>query len=256
MSHRPRFLVTILALATTLFIAAPAQADRRIFGYVYPYQTLPKGGMELEHYLDLGLAAWDNPATTEVEKDWSRAKWKHQVEVEYGITDRLDFGFYNVFSQSPYGTMKYDGAKLRSRYRFGEVGQYPVDLAIYGELQYMGSYAKAEQMIILGKRIGRLELSFNLRGEQEFAFSDQEWVYELLPLAGVGFHVLPFLALSLEYMGKVEFEAGEREVVNYLGPSISVAGRNFYWTLAVQPQLGNEEGQPRIQIRSLFGITL
>jgi len=256
MTHRSRLLLTVLSFATAFLIAPAVHADRRIFGYVYPYQTLPQGGLELEHYLDLGLAGWDNPATATVEKAWSKPSWQHQIELEYGITDHLDFGFYNVFSQDPFGTMKFDGVKLRSRYRLGEVGDHLLDTAIYGELEYYGDKAAAEEMIILGKRAGRLEVSLNLRAEQEYQFSGREMEFEFLPVLGVGYHLTPAVALSLEYLGTFSIEDEQSKFVSYLGPSLSVAGRNFFWTLAVQPQLGNEAGLARIQIRSLFGITL
>ena len=53
----------IIALAGSLLLAGPARADRRIFAFTYPYMTLPGGSFEMEHYLDLGLQGWDDPAT-------------------------------------------------------------------------------------------------------------------------------------------------------------------------------------------------
>ena len=256
MTHRSRIPFILLFLLPMLLVAAEAKADRRIFGYVYPALTLPQGGLELEHYADLGLAGWDDPATPGVEHAWSRPAWRHQIELEYGITDHLDFGFYNVFSQDPFGALRFDGVKLRSRYRLGEVGDHWMDTALYGELEYYGDEVAAEEMIILGKRVGRLEIAFNLVGEQEYSAATKEMEYAFKPALGVGFHVTPWLALSLEYHGELAFEDEEVEFVSYLGPSLSVAGRNFFWTLAVLPQIGNEAGLARIQLRSLFGITL
>lgn len=249
-----RSIFMIATLAGILAFPTIGKADRRIFGYTYPYQTLPKGMLELEHYLDLGLAGWDNPTTLTIEDTWSAPDWRHQLEFEYGITDHLDFGFYNVFRQKPYSTLQYEGLKVRSRYRFGEQGQRIVDPAIYLEAAYSGTAVKLEQMLILSKILGNFELTINAKVEQEYGFKDKKWEYEVLPLVGIGYHFNHHLALSLEYYGKLKVEAGEMEYyVSYLGPAISVAGNQFFWTVAVQPQLGDRTGLATIQIRSLFG---
>ena len=83
-----------LALIAILLVPNSSKADRRIFGFTYPYQTLPEGSRELEHYLDMKINDWDNPNTTAKEDEWTEVDWKHQIEFEYGITDHLDFGFY------------------------------------------------------------------------------------------------------------------------------------------------------------------
>ena len=252
-----RLLTTILLFALSFSSIAGSQADRRIFGYTYPYMTLPKGTLELEHYLDIGLNKWDNSATPDLEESWTQVDWKHQIEFEYGITDRLDFGFYNVFSQKPYGTFSYDGLKLRSRYRFLDPGALFIDPAIYLEVGYFGEEIKFEEMIILAKHLGNFELAFNAKAEQEIILEDKSWEYELLPLVGVGYHFNHNFALSLEYYGKLKIEQGEVEYfVSYLGPALSVAGGNFYWTVAIQPQLGTRDSLAAVQIRSLFGAIL
>jgi hypothetical protein len=249
-----RSVFVIATLFGLLTFPTTGKADRRIFGYTYPYQTLPKGMLELEHYLDLGLADWDNPATAAIEDSWSAPDWRHQLEFEYGITDHLDFGFYNVFRQKPYGTLQYEGLKVRSRYRFGEQGQRAIDPAIYLEAAYSGGAVKFEQMLILSKILGNFELTVNAKFEQEYGFKDKAWEYEALPLMGIGYHFSHHLALSLEYYGKLKIEEGSVEYfVSYLGPAISVAGNQFFWTIAVQPQLGDRAGLATIQLRSLFG---
>ncbi len=251
-------ILSLSLVAFGLFLALPeAKADRRIFGYTYPYMTLPKGAFELEHYLDMDLNGWDDPNTPKTEHEWTEVDWRHQVEFEYGITDNLDFGLYNVFSQKPYENFAYDGLKLRSRYRFGERGEYGLDPAIYSEVGYFGDEVKLEQMLILSKVIDKWELSFNLKGEQEYKIKDKEWEFEVLPLFGFGYHFNEHVALSLEYYGQLKIEEGEIEYyANYFGPALSVAGGPFFWTLAVQPQLGARDSIAAVQIRSLFGIQI
>jgi len=251
-----RIAVFASALACALAVASPARADRRIFAFTYPYMTLPKGSFELEHYLDLGLNNWDNPATPDViERDWTKPAWQHQVEFEYGITDRLDFGFYNVFTQDPYGAMRFDGVKARSRYRFADPGVHPVDVGTYLEFSYFGDEIEIEQKIILSKILGRVEIAFNGTIEEGLELGNQEWEYLVTPSLGVGYHLTPGFALTVEYVGRIKIEEEKVDYfVSYLGPGLSVAAGPFYWTLASEWQLGKRSSLAAIQVRSLLGI--
>jgi hypothetical protein len=250
----------VVFVVATLGVALPARADRRIFAYTYPYMTLPQGSVELEHYLDLGLrgptVAWEGPTTTATQRNWLHPTWQHQVEVEYGITDRLDFGFYNVFQQDASGELHFEGVKLRSRYRFADPGVYPVDTGVYLEYVYFGEMMEVEERLILSKILGRVEVAFNLMAEQELELGPKEWEYVFTPSLGVGYHFSPAFAAGLEYVGRMVVEEEEVEYyVNYVGPTVSVASGPFYWTLTAQAQLGHRN-LAGVQIRSLFGIVL
>jgi len=252
-------ICTVLLVALALPLAA--RADRRIFAYTYPYMTLPKGSLEMEHYLDLGLrgptVAWDGPVSPTAPVDYTHPTYLHQVELEYGITDRLDFGFYNVFAQDPSGVFKFDGVKLRSRYRFGDPGLHFVDPAVYLEFVYFGDEIEIEQKLILSKILGKVEVAFNLTLEEELELGAKEWEYVVLPSVAIGYHFTPGFAVGLEYVGRMQIEEEEVEsYVSYLGPCISVASGPFYWTLAAEPQLGRRTSMAAVQIRSILGIVL
>ena len=243
-------------LAAVISVPSSAFADRRIFGFTYPYMTLPRGSFEIEHYLDLGLGGWDNPATPQIERDWTHPAWQHQVELEYGITDRLDFGFYNVFVQDPFGNLRFEGTKLRSRYRFADPGVFPIDTSVYLEASYFGDEIEIEQRLILSRFFGRLEMTANFTAEQGFEIDGHEWEHLITPSLGIGLHVSPGLAVTLEYVGRMQISEENVHYTSYLGPGISVAGGPFYWTLTAQPQLGNRRSLAAVQIRSIFGIFL
>jgi hypothetical protein len=238
--------------------SSSALADRRIFAYSYPYMTLPEGTMELEHYLDGAWVAADDPATSSLLEDDLKIAWKHQVEFEYAITDRLDFGFYNVFAQKPYGTLSYEGVKLRSRYRFGDPGRFLVDPAIYFEAAYSGKDVKLEQILIFSRQFGAVETALNLKFEEKIkgVGGANEFVFEFIPSAGVGYHVSHRLSIGLEYLAKVEKESGEAPDFNhYAGPTVSVMGTRFWWTVAFQPQLRFDRKEGALyQARSIFAV--
>ena len=62
------------ALAATL--SSPAQAGERFLGWSYGADTVPQGGVELEHYLTV---------ETHHEAGALVPEWVHQVELEYGL---------------------------------------------------------------------------------------------------------------------------------------------------------------------------
>lgn len=239
-------------------VAPEAKADRRIFGYSYPYMTLPKGGLEVEHYLDAKFAPADDPDTeTEVE-DKVRPSYRHQIEVEYAITDHWDFGVYQVFEQKAHKDFTYKGSKLRSRYRFGEQGDWFVDPSIYGEVIYYGDTAKIEEILILSKAIKSLEMSLNLKYEQEFDLDgDDDMVHEIVPSFGIGYHFAEWFAASAEYFGKQKIKDGETgDMGHFAGPSISVQGKKFWWTLSYVHQVSGHDSHADFQVRSIFAVLL
>jgi hypothetical protein len=254
-------IATCSLLLAALALARPAHADRRIFAYTYPTMTLPQGSFEMEHYLDLGLrgptVAWDGPLSPSAPKDFTHPTWLHQVAFEYGITDRLDFGFYNVFQQDPSGAFNFEVVKLRSRYRFGDPGEHWVDPAVYLELVYFGQDIEIEQKLILSKIVGKVEMAFNLTVEEELELDNKEWEYVAMPSLAIGYHFKPGLAVGLEYVGRMQIAEEEVEsFVSYLGPCLSVASGPFYWTVAAEPQLGRRTSMAAVQIRSILGIVL
>ena len=249
-----RLSQAILVLAL-LSIPLVASADRRIFGKTYPYMTLPKGGFEIETYIDADLRRVDDPDTWLIENGY-RPSWTLQVEFEYGITDRLDFGFYTVFRQKAYDDFEFRGVKLRTRYRLFDEGVLPVDIAPYGEVIYYSNEAKLEEILILSRKFGSLETAVNFKIEQEFKFGpEMEFKFEFVPSAGVGYHFNKHFSLGIEWYGKLEVEDGEaEEFVNFLGPAISVAGNHFFWTVLFAAQLNELEDGAAFQARSLFGV--
>src|SRR5436309_2948127 len=107
-------------LAMMLLIASTprtAHADRRSFFQTYEYQTMNKGGVELELWNEQDRPDFGSAATG----------LQFQLEIEYGITDRWDIALYQILSQPPPtmttpGVLAYDATKIETRYRFAERG--------------------------------------------------------------------------------------------------------------------------------------
>jgi len=163
-----RLMVAAPVLCAGLAAAPAARANPRPLPFTYVYETLPHGDAEVELYTDLTpqrLLDADGNA------GWHLAS-QFQLEVEYGITDRLELGLYLTlqpvdldFPGAPdigEGT----GIKQRLRYRFADAGVWPVDVAIYGELSENQREIELEGKVILQRRVGAFRLVANLWAER------------------------------------------------------------------------------------------
>src|SRR3954470_19019715 len=126
-------------LAGLLCAAFPsiAVANPHPLPYSDPYQTLPKGKIEVEEIADL------IPMRVAREKDdgtrdaVTAVRSQLQTELELGVSDRLELALYFSFHQSATAdtpAMRFDGLKQRLRYRFAEEGDLPVDMGVYLEM--------------------------------------------------------------------------------------------------------------------------
>lgn len=222
-----------------------ALAGERTFAHSYGYGTLPKGGVEVEHYATVSLPEGVDPA------------WEHQIELEYGITDRLEGGLYVVGEQAGEGPFTYSAWKARLRYRFGSAGVGIIDPAIY--LEYIGSPTFEEHGIeaklILEKDVQKLVTALNL--EYKVEFGEGEIEHEIEPTLGAGYRITPAFTLGVE--GKVEIEPAEGEVLAFVGPSVHLAGEGgkLWWTVAALAPIGEEAAEhDGVIVRSLVALNL
>src|SRR5262249_58078484 len=103
--------------------------------------------MEIEQYIDT------TPLKTGDPKDPGGQVWDQryvlQTEFEYGITDRLELGLYLVFANDTGGPLAFDGTKQRLRFRLAEQGEWPIDVALYGEVAEFHDEFELEEKVIL-----------------------------------------------------------------------------------------------------------
>ena len=89
--------------------------------------------------------------------------------------------------------------------RLAEAGEWPVDIALYGELVEYTTEFEIEAKIILEKRFGKLRVAANAWAEREFYYSinQQDWI--LNPTVGLTYQLTPAVHAGLEYWMRVEF---------------------------------------------------
>lgn len=257
-------VVSVVALQ-----ARSAWADPHPLPFNYPYHTLPAGLSEVEQYVDMTpVRAVADANTGSATTTLGSALL---TEVEYGITDRLELGFYLAFLSEPGANspVRFDGLKQRLRYRFAEAGAWPVDLGVYGEVAEFSDAVELEAKIILERRFNRWLVQANPWAERAYHYSgEREWVIN--PTAGVSFEVTPAFRAGVEYWMRDQLSSN-RPTENafnaaghhYVGPSFLLQGTRVW--LAVAPyirldnwkragQVGDEFG--RFWVRSIVGIEL
>ena len=277
------FILPAILLAAVLSPAV-AFADPHPLPYSYPYATLPAGSSEIEQYVDMTPVQGQNVQTG---SGLTVPRSVLVTEVEYGITDRLEFGWYFQFSNNPAsgagsGTtagdvpLHFDGLKQRLRYRFADAGVWPVNVAVYGEVAELSNELELEGKVILDRRFGRWLAIANLWGEREFYYSGRrEWVAN--PTGGVSFDVTPAFHVGVEYWMHGEFGGAvvadptvmtpvqnfNTAVHHYVGPAFLLQAKQAWVAIAPYVRLDDwaRTGQQgdlygRFWIRTIIGINL
>lgn len=233
------FMTAVLVLGAWV----TSQADRRSYVWTYAYQTMPKGDLELEHYLDWVAADIAERSVTSF--------WRQQFEIEYGLSERWDISIYQVFKQENSGTFKYDQLKLRIRYRLFDFGQLPLDPLLYLEWKRPSAAQKPnvlEGKIILARDFEKLNVAVNLIAERAFA-RNEKTKFEYT--AGMRWEFKPVFQAGLETIGN--FESGPENKIS-LGPTISLARGEVFMTLGAL--FGLSRAAEDLRIRYIIGVGL
>lgn len=229
------------AMLLGLFVADTVNADRRSYVWTYEYQTMPKGEAELEYYLTTKVPDVGNYG--------NKNSWEHQIEFEYGLTDRWDVSMYQRWQHSNTASSQsfdYAGTKLRTRYRIGEKGMYPLDTLLYGEYIIPNSENSpdvVEGKIILAKDYDKFNLAYNQIVKVAISrMSKAEHEYA----AGLSYEFNPSWKVGLESTGNLS------EDKFYLGPTASWAGKRFW--VAIGAVAGLNEQSDDLRVRLIAGF--
>lgn len=227
---RFRWLPSLVCLSAVLFAvtaAVPAFANPRPLPFSYIYETLNEGQAEIEQYVDMTPVRAISASGDLV---WYAGS-QFQTEFEYGITDRLELGLYVTYVPSNPGfaltpqMTSGNGMKQRLRYRLAEAGQWPIDIALYGEIAENEREVELEAKVILQRYVGPVRLLANAWAEREFYYNgEQEWV--LHPTAGAVLDLDARVQPGIEYWMRAEI-GDEDEArsfnhgpVHYAGPTL------------------------------------
>ncbi len=204
-----------LAIVFLAVLSPAVRADEKYYVWTYDYSSLAKGNSEIEYYLT---------ATTKDRQTSGRSDWEHQVELEYGITDHLDAGLYQVFAQQAGDSLQYAGFKFRLRYRVAEKNQLPVDIVFYAEHKEstLGE-SLFEGKVFLAKDFGKLNIAYNQIYERGYSSGKGEYEYAV----GASYELKPWLRMGVESKGS--YSEGEYAA----GPTISWVGDRIWGNLGI-----------------------
>jgi hypothetical protein len=216
---------------------------------------MPRGETEVELYTTQSRATFD---------DGSPQSFQMMLEIEHGLTERWDVSLYHVFEQSsgdgtvmdPGEPFHFAEMKLRTRYRFAERGELPVNPVAYLEaVKVFGtSVYEVEAKAILARDFGSLSVAVNPVFELIFGGDVPETEVELGWAAGVTYEVSPKLKVGAETWGGFEVEAID-EVGISAGPTLSWAPAPSFW-LATTAGFGLNDNADRFSVRGLIGMHL
>ena len=269
-----------VAAGVALGSVGVASATPRPLPFTYPTDTLPEGGLEIEGYTDVNpLRVEADPADATAGKIWS-PEYRLQTEIEYGITDRWEIGFYQVFKASPQAggdnALQFDGLKWRVRTRLADAGEWPIDVGLYLELETMHDELSLEGKILLQKRLGRVRWMGNLWAEEVYSrpydskLHGREANFVINPATGLVFEVTPTFQPGIEYWargqlvssGPTEQDHKNTKVHSFLGPTVHLNFGRLWWSFGAYlhvndtstPHVGDAYGP--VWFRSVLGIEL
>ncbi|HXJ20026.1 MAG TPA: hypothetical protein VMT03_07310 [Polyangia bacterium] len=236
-------------MAVVIALAVPARATPRPLPFTYIQETLPQGDAEVELYSDLVPQHVPDAINS---PGWHIAT-QFQAEIEYGITDRLELGLYLTlapvdlaFPTAPPLTES-NGVKQRLRWSLAPAGQWPVDVALYGELAESQREIEFEGKVILQRRVGPFRIAANAWGEREYEFNGEHaWV--LNPTAGVVLEKWIVIQPGIEYWMRGEIVGGKFVLGpdHFLGPTALLQFGKIWWSSGLYLHV-NELHQPSLE---------
>ena len=229
-----------LALLGTSLFTPEAHANPRPLPFTYTSETIEKGGVEVEQFVDLvplkGTSASTGGAVTYVATQF-------QTEFEYGLTERLELGVYLTYVPSLADSVastatlpEGNGTKQRLRYLLAPPGEWPIDVGLYGEIAENDREVEFEGKIILQRRIGNLRIATNLWAEYELYYQAHKDIV-INPTLGATYEVNQTFHVGFESWLRSEWpnpaphpRPWDLGPHLYMGPTFLLNFGKFWWS--------------------------
>lgn len=256
-------VATVLALAA---LTSAAAANPKVLPFSYGTSTVPPGDLEMEQFIDIipvrvarELADGSSEAVT-------TPRYELQTELELGITDRLEVGFYTMFRQGASAetpVLRFAGLKQRIRYRVSDPACWPIGVGLYVEVAELHDELEFEQKILLDKRVGALTLQANLWIEQEWYWIANETKYLYNPVVGAAYELNPSITVGTEYWVRGRFDSPADVAGHFLGPTVMMQKGEYWMSVGAYARLDKlgeavsvGESYGKAYVRVIFGIGL
>jgi hypothetical protein len=247
--YRNTSKLTILALAA---LASAALAGERRFTYTYEATTAPVGEIEFEQWV-----TWKALRTA----DGNANQFDFRTEFEFGLTDRLQLGFYlsdwSVRNSGGRTEADWKNVGVEAIWNLTNPTADFLGSALYGEVKVGDEVVALEGKLILQKNFGRWVIAYNATLEAEWEgrhFDERIGVFQ--GSAGVSYQVSPKFTIGAELFHEVEFENWEHagDHAFYVGPNASFRSGKWFATATVLFQTTGISSEPDVQTRLICGF--
>ena len=243
-------MVMVMVMVMAGWFPSSAEAHPRDYLVSQDYYTTKRGEFEVEFYNDMNFTEADNDDTYNS---------KHQVEVEYGVTNHLQLAYYEVYTWDRTQDWERDEFKIEVKLRLAEAGQWPVDVALYTEYANPDgprevSSDEVENKIIVSKEFGPWNVVGNVIFEKKIN-THSDWVFEYT--AGVSYALTPRTRLGLEIKESLgdadEFGIRRKDHELLLVPGLYTT-LTPHVRILVGPAFGLTRASDDLQLRSIVEV--
>ncbi len=239
----------VVGVASVL-VSLPAEAHVRDYVINEPYYTAKQGEFEVELRNDMNFSEAGNDETYHS---------KHQVELEYGLTDHFQLAYYEVYTWDREQDWARDAFKIEAKLRLAEAGQWPVDVALYTEYENPNGHRDVhsdvlENKVIMSRDFGPWNVIGNFIFEKPLN-SGEPWAFEYT--AGASFALSPRTRIGLELKETLgnsdEFGWHQKDHQLFLVPGI-YASFTPHVRLLVGPAFGLTRASDDFQLNSIVEV--
>lgn len=247
-------LFPLVLMAAFVATSLPTFAGQRKFAYTYETTTASKGAIEIENWVTWKRGRSDGKST-------NRFDFRHEVEI--GVTDRLQLGFYladwTYNDSDEQKHLRYTHSAIEALYSISNPTTDFIGSAVYLEVAAAKSLLEIEGKLLLQKNFGPLIVAYNaiIEGEWEGVHLSDERKGEFAQTLGVSYALNHHFSIGAELLHEIElpdWESAEDSIV-FAGPNVSVQSGRFFATAACLFQLTDIAGEPDVQTRLILGFS-
>ena len=235
----------ILGLAALCF--STASANERRFAVSREATTAPQGTVEIEEHI-----YWKKGSGFDT--------LKFRSEVEFGITDRFQLGFYlydfEHAKEDGIRSTKWEGSGIEAIYQLTDPNKSFIGSALYGEVLMNDTELELEGKLLLQKNLGPLIVVYNaiVEAKWEDRYSHQVGVLE--QTIGLSYQLHPSFSVGIEAKHEVELDEWKHNGGNavFVGPNVSFRKGSFFAAIAALARVTDIPGEPHLEVSTVVGF--
>ena len=247
-------LLPFVAVSAFVATSLPVSAGQRKFAYTYETTTAPKGAIEIENHVTWKAGREDGRRVNQFD-------FRHELEI--GVTDRLQLGFYvadwSYNNSDPQKHLRYEHSAIEAIYSLTNPTTDWLGSAVYLEVAGAKDLLEIEGKLMLQKNLGPVTIAYNaiVEGKWEGVHLGEENNGEFAETLGASVEVNRNFSVGAEVLHEIDIPDWERaeDSIVFAGPNASVHAGRFFATATCLFQLTDIAGEPDVQTRLIFGFS-